>query len=85
VYASLRLGHGVSVGHGAVEMLMQRAGVAGAAGRPKWKRTKPDSVAADHVERQFARSAPNQLWVDVAEPPTREGREPDPVARTPDL
>lgn len=35
VHAELTLGHGVAVGHGAVEMLMRRAGVAGAAGRPK--------------------------------------------------
>jgi putative transposase len=75
VHAELRLGHGVAVGRSAVEMLMLRAGVAGATGRPKWKRNKPDSIAADHVERQFARPAPNQLWVtDVTEHPTREGK-----------
>jgi putative transposase len=75
IHAELRLGHGVEVGHGAVEMLMRRAGIAGATGRPKWKRNKPDSIAADHVERQFARSQPNQLWVtDVTEHPTREGK-----------
>jgi hypothetical protein len=33
VHAELRLGHGVEVGHGAVEMLMRRAGIVGAAGR----------------------------------------------------
>jgi putative transposase len=75
VHAKLRLGHGIVVEHGAVEMLMRRASIVGATGRPKWKRTKPDSIAADHVERQFARSAPNQLWVtDVTEHPTREGK-----------
>jgi putative transposase len=75
VHAELQLGHGVAVGRGAVEMLMQRAGVAGAAGRQKWRRNKPDSIAADHVEGQFARSSPNQLWVtDVTEHPTREGK-----------
>jgi putative transposase len=75
VHAELRLGHGVEVGHGAVEMLMRRAGIAGATGRPKWKRSKPDSIAADHVERRFARTAPNQLWVtDVTEHQTREGK-----------
>ena len=35
VHAELRLGRGIVVGHGAVEMLMRRAGIAGAAGRPK--------------------------------------------------
>ena len=74
VHAELR-DHGVEVGHGAVEMLMRRAGIVGATGRPKWKRSKPDSIADDHVERQFGRSAPNQLWVtDVTEHPTREGK-----------
>ena len=75
VHAELTLGHGVAVGHGAVEMLMNRAGIKGATGRPKWKRDKPDSIAADHVDRKFARSAPNELWVtDVTEHPTREGK-----------
>lgn len=75
VHAELTLGHGVPVGHGAVEMLMHRAGIAGAAGRPTWKPNKPDSIAADHVGRKFARLAPNQLWVtDVTEHPTREGK-----------
>jgi transposase InsO family protein len=42
---------------------MRRAGLAGATGRPKWRHAKPDQVAADLVDRQFARSGPNQLWV----------------------
>lgn len=54
VHAELRLGRGVQIGHGAVEMLMRRAGIAGATGRPKWRRNKLDSIAADRVERQFA-------------------------------
>ena len=33
VHAELVLGHGVSVGHGAVELLMRRAGIAGVTGR----------------------------------------------------
>jgi putative transposase len=56
-------------------MLMRRAGIAGVTGRPKWRRTKPDSIAGDLVERGFARSGPNQLWVtDITEHPTREGK-----------
>jgi transposase InsO family protein len=36
---------------------------------------EPDLVAADLVDRQFARSGPNQLWVtDITEHPTREGK-----------
>ena len=68
VHAELRLGRGIVVGHGAVAMLMRRAGLAGAAGRPKWRHTTPDQIAADRVDRQFSRSGPNQLWVtDITE------------------
>jgi putative transposase len=75
VHAELRLGRGIVVGHGAVAMLMRRAGLAGASGRPKWRHTKPDQVAADLVDRKFSRTGPNQLWVtDITEHPTREGK-----------
>lgn len=73
--AELTLGHGVTVAHGQVELLMQRAGLRGVTGRPKWKRNKPDSIASGKVNRAFARSGPNQLWVtDITEHPTREGK-----------
>jgi hypothetical protein len=55
VNAELRLGHGIMVGHNAVALLMRRAGLAGATGRPKWRHPKPDQIAADLVDRQFAR------------------------------
>lgn len=75
VHAELTLGHGVTVGHGQVELLMQRAGLRGVTGRPKWKRNKPDSIATDKVNRASARNGPNQLWVtDITEHPTREGK-----------
>ncbi|MDO5500308.1 MAG: IS3 family transposase [Propionibacteriaceae bacterium] len=75
VQAELTLGRGVAVGHGQVELLMQRAGLRGVAGGPKWRRTKPDNIAADRVNRAFARTGPNQLWVtDITEHPTREGK-----------
>jgi putative transposase len=75
VHAELRLGRGIVVGHGAVAMLMRRAGLAGATGRPKWRHAKPYQVAADLVDRQFSRSGPNQLWVtDITEHATREGK-----------
>lgn len=35
VHAELTLGHGVAVGRGQVELLMQRAGLRGVTGRPK--------------------------------------------------
>lgn len=75
VHAELRLGRGIVVGHGAVELLMRRAGLRGAMGRPKWRRTKPDQIAKDLVDRQFSRTGANQLWVtDITEHPTREGK-----------
>ena len=75
VHAELVLGHGISVGHGAVEMLMRRARITGVTGRPKWRHSKPDNIARDLVDRAFARSEPNQLWVtDITEHPTREGK-----------
>jgi transposase InsO family protein len=46
-----------------VALLMRRAGLAGATGRPKWRHAKPDQVAADLVDRAFTRTGPNQLWV----------------------
>jgi putative transposase len=73
-HAELRLGRGIMVGHGAVELLMRRAGLAGTTSRPKWRHTKPDTIAADLVDRKFSRTEPNQLWVaDITEHPTREG------------
>ena len=63
VHAELTLGRGVAVGHNQVELLMRRAGLQGVAGRRKWKRINPDTIATDLVERDFARSGPNQLWV----------------------
>jgi putative transposase len=75
VHAELRLGRGIVVGHGAVAMLMRRAGLTEATGRPKWRHAKPDQIAADLVDRQFSRPGPNQLWVtDITEHPTREGK-----------
>ena len=75
VHAELTLGRGITVGHNAVEMLMARAGIAGVTGRPRWKRPRPDLIAKDLVDRDFARAGPNQLWVtDITEHPTREGK-----------
>jgi putative transposase len=75
VHAELRLGRGIVVGHGTIELLMRRAGLAGVTGRPKWRHAKPDQVAADLVDRAFFRGGPNQLWVtDITEHPTREGK-----------
>jgi transposase InsO family protein len=54
-------------------MLMRRAGLPGVTGRAKWRRTKPDQIAADLVDRDFSCIGPNQLWVtDITEHPTRQ-------------
>ncbi len=75
MHAELTLGRGLVVAHGTVELLMQRAGLKGVTGRPKWVRARPDVIAMDLVDRRFARSAPNQLWVtDITEHPTAEGK-----------
>jgi hypothetical protein len=74
VYAELKLGRGIEVGHNAVSMLMSRAGIAGRNGAPKW-RGSGAPTAEDLVDRQFRRSRPNELWLtDITEHPTREGK-----------
>ncbi len=75
LHAELRLGHGIVVGYHAVEMLMRRAGIRGLPGsrRPRPRRETPTPL--DLVNRDFARAAPNLLWVtDITEHPTREGK-----------
>jgi transposase InsO family protein len=75
VHAELRLGLGVMVGHGAVEMLMRRAGLVGLPGRKRRRLVHDTGFAADLVDREFARHRPDELWVtDITEHPTREGK-----------
>ncbi len=75
VHADLTLGHGIAVGHQAVELLMRRAGFQGISGRPRYRRVPRVATAGDRVERQFHRDHPDQLWVtDITEHPTREGK-----------
>ncbi len=76
VHAELRLGHGITVGHNAVAMLMRRAGLAGLSGnRSPKRRTRPVDTPVDLVDRNFTRAEPDQLWVtDITEHPTREGK-----------
>jgi len=75
VHAELTLGLGITVGHGAIEMPMRRAGIKGLPGnrRPRPRHQSP--TAGDLVHRQFTRPRPDQLWVtDITEHPTREGK-----------
>jgi putative transposase len=75
VHAELRLGRGIVVSDGAVELLRRRAELAGATGRSTWRRAKPDQVAADLVDRQFTRNGPDQLWLtDFTGHITQEGK-----------
>ncbi len=74
VHAELVLGRGITVGHNAVAMLMQRAGIQGRTGSRRW-RGAGVATAQDLVDRQFLRTRPNELWLtDITEHPTREGK-----------
>ncbi|MBC7596801.1 MAG: IS3 family transposase [Kineosporiaceae bacterium] len=76
VYAELTLGRGLTVGRGAVELLMGRAGLYGLPGPRKSRLILPKlTTAGDLVRREFTREAIDQLWVtDITEHPTREGK-----------
>lgn len=63
VHAELVLGRGITVGHNAVAMLMQRAGIAGRSGARKRYAIPSVATADDLVDRMFIRERPNQLWV----------------------
>jgi hypothetical protein len=83
VHAELRLARGIIVGHGTVERLMRHAGLKGLP-YSRTRRPLPQvSTAADLVDRDFHRDAPNRLWVtDITEHPTREGNTPPERARS---
>lgn len=76
VHAELIMGYGITVGHNAVAMLMQRAGLAGLPGSRRRRRLVTlGATAADLVDRQFTRTEPDRLWVtDITEHRTREGK-----------
>ncbi len=75
VHAELTLGRGIAVGHCAVQMLMQQAGIAGVTGRPRFRKIPHTPTASDRVNRDFTRNKPDHLWVtDITEHPTREGK-----------
>jgi transposase InsO family protein len=75
VHAELSLGHGIPVSHGTVMLLMQRAGIKGLPGNRRRRPRHETPTAADLVDPNFARKAPDKLWVtDITEHPTREGK-----------
>ncbi len=58
------IGYGITVGRYAVAMLMRRAGLAGLPGSRRPRRRGPQvPTTADLVDRQFARTEPDRLWV----------------------
>jgi putative transposase len=75
VHAELTMGYGVSVGREAIAMLMRRADLKGLPGNRRRRSVHQTPTSSDLVERNFARSAPNELWVtDITEHRTREGK-----------
>ena len=75
VHAEPTIARGVSVGHGAVELLMARAGLKGLPGNHRRRKRHDTPTSSDLVDRRFSRSGPDELWVtDITEHPTREGK-----------
>lgn len=77
VHAELRLGHDIRVGRKRVERLMRRGGLVAVSSRRRRGSTRRDpfaETAPDLVDRDFATSAPDQLWVaDFTQVPTWQG------------
>jgi putative transposase len=75
VHAELTLGHGLVIGEEAVWLLMRKAGLKGFSGRPTYRRIPHQPTAGDLVDRDFARSEPDRLWVtDITEHPDPRGQ-----------
>jgi len=76
VHAELTIGRGVGVGREAIALLMRRADIQGLPGNRNRRRKVPSMpTALDLVDRSFAQTEPDQLWVtDITEHPTREGK-----------
>lgn len=75
VHAELVLGREITVARCTVELLMSRLGLAGLPGRRRYRKTPNTPTAADLVNRDFARTEPNRLWLtDITEHRTFEGK-----------
>lgn len=71
----LRLGREIVVGHNMVVRLMRKTGRFGLPLKRRLRRTIDQAPSVDLLERNFARSEPDQLWVtDITEHRTREGK-----------
>jgi transposase InsO family protein len=74
VHAELVLGREMTVARCMVELIMRRLGLVGLPGRPRYRKIPNMPTAEDLVNRDFARTEPNRLWLtDITEHPTREG------------
>lgn len=75
VRAELIQGRGIGVSERLVWRLMHDAGLHGLPGPAKARKNTGIPTSDDLVERRFARSRLNELWVsDITEHPTREGK-----------
>ncbi|MFE4922328.1 IS3 family transposase [Streptomyces sp. NPDC056661] len=82
VHAELKLGHGISINHVTVMLLMQRAGLKGLPGnRRRWPRHNIPTPA-DLVNRNFARTAPDKLCVTDILPTRPTGQASSDVTRS---
>jgi putative transposase len=63
VHAELALGRNITVARCSVELVMRRLGLAGLPGRRKNRIAPNVATAEDLVNRDFARTQPNRLWL----------------------
>jgi transposase InsO family protein len=76
ITAELRFGRQIVASHNAVSAIMRELGIKGLPNRRLPRSARVDRAGGpDLVRRQFARKAPDQLWMtDISEHPTREGK-----------
>ena len=75
VHAELVLGRQMTVARRTGDLVMHRLGLAGLLGRPRYPKVPNTPTASDPVDREFARTEPNRLWLaDITEHTTREGK-----------
>jgi transposase InsO family protein len=75
VHAELTLGRDLTVARCTVELIMRRLQISGLPGRPRYRKIPKTPTASDLVNRDFARTEPNRLWLtDITEHRTFEGK-----------